>query len=95
MSINARSVKKPNVVFHLPTDLAAQSIDCCFITELWLNSDIDDIFISIPNYNLFRCDRTAKIQKRTMEVGYVPMFGAISYVPRYTLKTMSNSNFCV
>ena len=33
MLINARSVKKPNAVFHLSTDLAAQSIDWCFVTE--------------------------------------------------------------
>ena len=69
MSINAHSVRKPNAVFHLSTDLAAQSIDWCFVTESCLNSDIDDIFISIPNYNLFRCDRSAKNSKKTMEVG--------------------------
>ena len=64
MLINARSVKKPNAVFHLSTDLAAQSIDWRFVTESWLNSDIDDIFISIPNYNLFRCDKSAKNSKK-------------------------------
>ena len=94
MLINAVSVKKPKAVFHLSTDLAAQSIDWCFNTESWLNSDIDGIFISIPNYNLFRCDRSAKNSNKTIAVGYVPMFGAISYVPRYTLKTMSNSKYC-
>ena len=64
MLINARSVKKPNAVFHLSTDLAAHSINWCFVTESWLNSDIDDIFISIPNYTLFRCDRSAKNSKK-------------------------------
>ena len=64
MLINARSVKKPNAVFHLSTDLAAQSIDWCFVTESWQNSDFDDIFNSIPNYNLFRCDRSAKKSKK-------------------------------
>ena len=64
MLINARSIKKPNAVFHLSTDLAAQFIDWCFVTESWLNSDIDDNFISIPNYNLFRCGRSAKKSKK-------------------------------
>ena len=94
MLINARSNKKPNAVFHSSTDLAAQSLDWCFVTESWLNSDIDNFFISIPNYNLFRCDRSAKNSKKNHGVKYVPMLGAISYVPRYTLKTMSNSKYC-
>ena len=64
MLVNARSVKKPHAVFHLSTDPAAQSIDWCFVTASWLNSDIDDVFISIPNYNLFRCDRSAKNSKK-------------------------------
>ena len=64
MLINARSVKKPNAFFHLSTDLAAQSIDWCFVTESWLKSDINDVFISIPNNNLFRCDRSAKNSKK-------------------------------
>ena len=64
MLINARSVKKLNAVFRFSTDLAAQSIDWCFVTESWLNSDIDNIFISIPNYNLFRCDTSAKNSKK-------------------------------
>ena len=81
MLINARSVRKPNAVFHLSTDLAAQRIDWCFVTESWLKSDIDGIFISIPNYNLFRCDRSAKTLKKTMEVGHVPMVGAIFMYP--------------
>ena len=94
MLINARSVKKPSAVFLSSTDLAAQSIDWCFVTELWLSSDIDDIFTSIPNYNLFRCDRSAKNSKKNQGGGDVPMFRAISYVPRYTLKTMSNLKYC-
>ena len=69
MLINARSVKKPNAVFHFSTDLAAQSIDWCFVTGSGLNSDIDVIFISIPNYNLFRCDRSAKNSKKNHGVG--------------------------
>ena len=69
MLINARSVKKPNAVFQLSTDLAAKSIDWCFVTESWLNSDIDNIFISIPNYNLFRFDRSAKNSKKNHEGG--------------------------
>ena len=64
MLINARSVNKPNAVFHSSTDLAAQPIDWCFVTESWLNSDIDDIFFSFPNYNLFRCNRSAKNSKK-------------------------------
>ena len=64
MLINSRSVKKPNVVFLLSTDLAAQSIDWCFVTESWLNSDIEDYFIPIPNYKLLRCDRSAKNSKK-------------------------------
>ena len=64
MLINARSVKKPNAVFPLSTDLASQSIDWCFVTESWLISDIDDFFISNLNYNLFRCDRSAKNSKK-------------------------------
>ena len=74
MLINARSVKKPDAVFYLSADLAVQSIDWCFVTETLLNSDIDDIFISIPNYNLFRCDRSAKNSKknhRVAECSYV------------------------
>ena len=67
--INTRSVKKPNAVFHLSTDLAAQSIVWCFVRESWLNSNIVDIFISIPNYNLFRCDRSAKNSKKNHGVG--------------------------
>ena len=74
MLINARSVKKPNAVFHLSTDLAAQSIDWCFVTESWLDSDIDDIFISIPNYNLFRSDRSAKNSKTKYWGGVCCMF---------------------
>ena len=74
MLINARSVKKPNAVFHLSTDLAAQPIDWYLVTESWLNSDIDDIFISIPNYTLLRCDRSAKNSKKN-QVG-----GVCSYV---------------
>ena len=69
MLINARSVRKPNAVFHLSTDLAAQSIDWCFGSESWLNSDIDAIFISIPTYNLFRCDRSARNSKKNHGVG--------------------------
>ena len=92
MLINARSVKKPNANFHLSTDLAAASIDWCFVTESWLNSDIDNIFIQITIS--FAVTDPQKTQKRTREVGYVPMFGTNSYVPRYTLKTMSNSKYC-
>ena len=62
--IITRSSRKPNAVFPLSTDLAAQSIDWCFVTESWLNSDIDNIFISIRSYNLFRCDRSAKNSKK-------------------------------
>ena len=69
MLINARSVRKPNAVFQLSTDLAEQSIDWCFVTELWQNSDIGDIFTSIPNYNLFRCDRSAKNSKKNHGAG--------------------------
>ena len=75
MLINARSVKKPNVVFHLSTDLAAQYLDWCFVTESWLNSDIDELFISIPNYNPFGCDRSAKNSKKNNHGG-----GVCSYV---------------
>ena len=64
MLINVRSVRKTKAVFHLATNLAAQSIDWCFVTESWLNSDIDDIFISIANYNLFCCDSSAKNSKK-------------------------------
>ena len=67
--INAHSVKKPNAVFHLSTEPAAQSIDWCFVTESCLISDIDDIFISIPSYNLFRCDRSVKNSKKNHGVG--------------------------
>ena len=45
MLINARSVKKPNAIFHLSSDFAVQTIDWCFVEESWLNSDIDDVFI--------------------------------------------------
>ena len=32
-----------------------------FITESWLNSDIDDNLLRIPGYSLFRSDRTGRI----------------------------------
>ena len=82
MLINAHSVKKHNAVFHLSTDLAAQSIDWCFVAESWLNSDIDDIFILIPNYNLFRCDRSAKNSKKNLGGG------VCSYVRSNFLSTL-------
>ena len=69
MLINARSFKNPNAVFLLSTDLAAQFIDWCFVTESWLNSDIDNIFISIPNYNFFHGDRSAKNSKKNYGCG--------------------------
>ena len=76
MMINARSSKKPNAVSRLSTDLAAESIDWCFVTESWLKSDIDDIFISISNCNLFRCDRSAKNSKKNHGVGVCSYFGS-------------------
>ena len=83
MLINARSVKKPNAVFHLSADLAAQPIDWCFVMESWLKSHIDDFFISIPNYNLVRCDRSAKNWKKNHGVG------VCSYVRNNFLCTQS------
>ena len=56
--LNARSLKKPNAVFHLQTDFSPLAPDICCVTETWLNASTCDSLVRIANYNLIRRDQT-------------------------------------
>ena len=55
--INACSLKKPNALQLLSTEVFSQDFDIAAVTETWLTKNIADADISIPGYNLYRCDR--------------------------------------
>ena len=41
----------------LLANVSTFSPDCVAVTETWLNSTVDNDFISIPGYDTLRCDR--------------------------------------
>ena len=57
--INARSLKKPNALIHLHTDMLEQNVDICLVSESWLGVNVDYSFM-LPGYHLERHDRSHK-----------------------------------
>lgn len=57
MLLNTRSLKKPNAAYHLSCDITSLCLKMCFITETWLTHSIDNSFVAIPYFTIFRQDR--------------------------------------
>jgi len=55
--LNATSLRKPNALQHLATELRQTNFDFGFIVETWFKSDDNDELFSIADYVLFRRDR--------------------------------------
>ncbi len=45
----------------LQTTFELHGIDLAFITETWLNENIDDAAVELPNYTIVRRDRSLRI----------------------------------
>ena len=63
--LNARSLKKDNAIYEPQCDASHHGFDIICITESWLTTDIDNSFISIPGYNIFRKDRCSLNSNKT------------------------------
>ena len=63
--LNARSLKKHNAIYELQCDAKYHGFDIICITECWLTTDIDNSFIAIPGYNIFRKDRSSLNSNKT------------------------------
>ena len=63
--LNARSLKKHNAIYELQCDASYHVFDIICITESWLTTDIDNSFIAIPGYNIFRKDRSSLNSNKT------------------------------
>ena len=55
--LNATSLRKPNALQHLATELRQTNSDFGFIVETWFKSNDNDELFSTADYVLFRCDR--------------------------------------
>jgi len=58
--INACSLKKPNALQLLITELCNFAIDVAAVTETWLNSNVSSCELTISSYKLFRRDREGR-----------------------------------
>ena len=45
----------------LQTTFELHGVDLAFITETWLNENIDDAAVELPNYTIVRRDRSLRI----------------------------------
>ena len=61
--LNATSLRKPNALQHLATDLRQTNSDFGFIVETWFKSVDNDELFSISDYFLFRRDRVCGRRK--------------------------------
>jgi len=61
--INACSLKKPNALQLLSTEVFSQDFDIAAVTETWLTKNIADSDISIPGYNLYSLGVTEYVVK--------------------------------
>jgi len=51
---------KPHAVHHLAAELSSNNIDVAVITETHFKSKHSDSIVSVPDYTVFRCDRTGR-----------------------------------
>ena len=63
--LNARSLKKHNAIYEIQCDASYHGFDIICITESWLTTDIDNSFIAIPGYKIFRKDRSSLNSNKT------------------------------
>ena len=55
--VNACSLKKPNALQLLTTEICSHEVDVAAVTETWLNKNIASSDLTVAGYRLYRCDR--------------------------------------
>ena len=58
--LNATALSKPHAVHHLAADLSSNNIDVAVITETHFKSKHSDSVVAVPDYTVFRRDRTGR-----------------------------------
>jgi len=58
--VNARSLKKPNALQLLQTEMFACMCDVAAVTKTWLSKTVDSTAIQIDGYTLYRNDRSRR-----------------------------------
>lgn len=85
--LNAAGLAKPHAVQHLAADLASYKCDVAVLTETHFKSKHSEGFVSIPDYTVFRRDRSGH------RGGGVAVYVHSSLIPSTWMPTGDNNSF--